>query len=186
MMRVCCVVLLAALTAPFRSAAAEPGPFLEIFAGMGLSSSDWSGAPGGGTGVYARVEYLPWRDSWFTPKVYSGMLFTRPDGDCGLGVTPCDVSSRIGFLGGAARLMAPVPYFGPFVELGVGASVGQMATRSGPAADLRWSGVTYHVPWAVGVAFGSRHEYEVALQYLVHPDQHQTSGAVALGFGFQL
>jgi hypothetical protein len=184
-MRLSWMLLLGAMVAPVRGAAEESGRYLQVTAGFGLSFSNWSNAPGDGSGVYGRVDYLFWRDSWFMPKLYSGLLFTRPDGGCGPEITPCDVSSRIVFAGGAARLMAPIPYFGPFVEAGLGVSAGQMTTQSGPE-NLRWSGVTFHVPYALGVAFGQRHQYELALQYMVHPLQHQTSGAMGVGFGFPL
>jgi len=183
--RACCALILATAALYSRSARAEGGTFLEVTGGIGLSSPDTM-IPGGGQGVYARADLLPWRDSWFTPKAYSGFLITVPSGDCGVGVSPCDVSAQILFLGGAARLMLPIPYVGPFVEVGLGLSIGRMSTRSGADVNLQWSGVTYHVPFALGLAFGKQHEYELSFQYMDHPDQHQVTGGIAVGFGFQL
>jgi hypothetical protein len=179
-------VVAAVLTTFGAPALAEEGPFLGISAGVGLSTVNSSGVAGGGTGAYGRADYLFWRDSWFTPALYTGLLLTRSDRDCGAGVVPCDVSSQLLFAGGRVRFMAPIPYVGPFVELGIGASLGHISTQSGAAADVRWTGATYHIPWAVGVAFGERHEWEIAFEYMVHPEQNQTNGAVAVGFGFRL
>jgi hypothetical protein len=177
------VVLLSALAgAPAR---AQSGGLLAVSVGLGSSSTD-SSAPGSGSGGYAHVGWAPWRDRWFTPKPYAGGLLTRPSASCGAGVEPCDVSASLFFLGGAVRLMAPLPYLAPFVESGIGASLGSMRTRSGSAVDVRWSGLTYHVPVAVGLALGSQHEYELAVQYLLHPAQHQINGAFAVGFAFPL
>jgi hypothetical protein len=52
--------------------------------------------------------------------------------------------------------------------------------------DVTGSGVMYHLPFAVGLALGARHQYAIAFQYLFHPEQQQVNGAVALGFGFSL
>lgn len=186
MTRTCCALLVAVLAAAAPPALAEDGRFLQLDAGIGLSFEESAEVDGGGSGAYARADYLFSRDEWFTPKLYAGFLFTRPERDCGVGVAPCDVSAQIAFVGAAGRLMLPIPYFGPFVELGLGASVGQIATRIGTLVDVQWSGATYHVPWAVGVAFGSRRQYELAFQYMEHPEQRQTNGAVAVGFGFRI
>ena len=57
---------------------------------------------------------------------------------------------------------------------------------SGQDVDLTSSGVTYHVPASLGLAIGSRHEFEISFQYLFHPAQKQVSGAAALGLVLNL
>jgi hypothetical protein len=108
------------------------------------------------------------------------------DSDCPVGVTPCDVSGRIGFFGAKFRLMVPLPYIGPFMELGVGASVGRLTTRVGPTLDVSRRGLMYHVPWAIGLALGARYQFELSFQYLEHPEEKQTNGAFAFGVSFPL
>jgi len=42
------------------------------------------------------------------------------------------------------------------------------------------------VPVALGLALGGRHQFEVAFQYLFHPEQQQVCGAAALGVTLDL
>ena len=170
-------------------AAAEPVHALQVSAGLGLAAA----APqngvhenGTGSGGYASVEYVYQRVDWATPRLYTGLLLSTPQSDCGAGVSPCDVSANIFFLGGKLRLMAPIPYVGPFLEAGIGLSAGHISTRSGYAVDVTGSGIMYHVPFALGLALGPRHEYDIAFQYLFHPEQKQFCGAFALGVRFGL
>jgi hypothetical protein len=155
-------------------------------AGIGVSLPDDEDVDGTGTGGYGEVEYVYRRVAWLTPRAYTGVLITRPRSDCGAGVSPCDVSSGIFFIGGKLRLMAPIPYVGPFIESGIGLSAGRISTRSGQSVDRTSSGVMYHVPVGLGLAIGPHHEFEISLQYLFHPEQEQISGAVAAGFRFNL
>jgi hypothetical protein len=39
----------------------------------------------------------------------------------------------------------------------------------------------YHVPVALGLALGERHQFDVAFQYLLHPAQQEFCGAAAVG-----
>ncbi len=165
-------------------ALAEDGRFVGISAGLGLSAVDSSTMDGSGTGAYARADYLPARGTWFTPILYAGLLYTRPEHDCGANVAPCDVSSQLVFAGARFRMMAPIPYVGPFFELGLGGSVGRMTTEVGRTVGVSWSGGTYHVPAAVGVALGSRHQLEIAFAYMFHPLQRQVNGGATVGFVF--
>jgi len=168
-----------------RAAAASDQAF-GLAAGLGLASPSGSDVKGSGSGGYAEVEYIYRPNDWFTPRAYTGVLLSSPKSDCGIGVSPCDVSANIFFLGGKVRLMAPIPYIGPFIEVGVGASAGRISTRSGQAVDAAGSGIMYHVPLALGLAMGEQHRYELSFQYLYHPEQKHVCGAVAVGVGFDL
>lgn len=145
----------------------------------GLADSDADGMGG-----FGEVEYVYHPIEWATPRAYAGVLLTGSNSDCQL--TPCDVSARIGFLGVKGRLLAPIPYVAPFIELGVGASLGSMSTRAGGIVDIERSGVMYHVPVTLGLAIGEHRDFELSFQYLFHPEQRQFGGAVAIGFGFPI
>lgn len=162
---------------------------IEIAVGWGISSAlgrDSAGRDleGSGSGGYGQGEYVYRRVPWATPRAYAGLLMTFPEGDCGPDVAPCDVSAKIGFLGVKVRLMAPIPYFGPFIELGIGGTVGSLTTRVGGTVNVSHAGVTYHVPVTLGIAFGRRHQYTFALHFLAHPEQEQAGGGFAVGIGF--
>lgn len=180
------ILLVGTLSVWASPAVANPQPpLIQVSAGLGLALAD-NPYDAGGSGFYAAGEYVLRPTIWFTPRAYVGLLLVSPDADCPVGVSPCEVSSRIGFLGSKVRLMAPIPYIGPFVELGLGASLGRITTRVGSTLDASRRGVTYHIPWAVGIALGRHYQFELSFQYLEHPEEKQTSGAAALGISFPL
>lgn len=80
----------------------------------------------------------------------------------------------------------PIPWVAPFLELGLGGSLGTFSTQDGQAVAETAKGLTYHVPVGLGLALGRRREFELAFQYLFHDAQKQFSGAVALGIQFPL
>lgn len=142
---------------------------------------------GQGAGGWVEAEYAYQSISWLTPRAYAGALLTRRQPtSCGAGVEPCEVTARIAFAGGKVRLLAPFPWAAPFVESGLGASVGRFRTRSGAAADRSHGGLAYHVPLGLGLLLGRQCGLELCLQYLYHPRQWVTGGALALGLGFYL
>jgi hypothetical protein len=171
-----------------RTAAAEPTHQLHLLGGVGFSFVSIANEEinGSGSGVMAQAEYVYAKKVWVTPRAYSGLLFTTPDDDCDSGVTPCDVASKIWFLGGKVRLLAPIPYVAPFFELGVGASIGSLSTQVGDLVNVEHYGAAYHVPFALGIAFGEHRDFELSFHYLFHPQQYQFSGAIAFGVGFAL
>jgi len=157
---------------------------VEFVAGLGFSFSSDTSHNGSGDGGFAQAEYVFRPDSAVSPRLYAGALVTFPQRDsCG---TPsmCDVESQIGFAGAKVRLMAPIPWVGPYLEIGFGASVGRFRTLDGPTIDESASGVVLHIPWALGLAFGRHHEYDIAFSYLYHWEPKQTGAAFAFGFGF--
>lgn len=159
--------------------------------GLGYAFPEESGGKtatdGYGQGVYADFEYVVWPASWFSPRAYSGLVVAPAKaGSCGAGVAPCDVSSAYAFAGAKARLLPPIPWVAPFLEAGLGISLGRFSTQSGQIVGRVTKGVAYHVPFAIGLAMGRQRGFELGLQYLFHPEQKQFSGAWALGVQVEL
>ncbi len=152
----------------------------------GYATDLTGGAPASSEGFFAEGEYVWVLASWVSARAYAGVQWTSPDPDLCRDVQPCEVFSHIGYLGARLRLMAPIPYVGPFFELGLGGSLGNLTTRFGGIVDDRFYGVTYHVPWAVGLAFGEHHQYAVELSYLQHPAHDHIAGGVGLGLTIPL
>jgi hypothetical protein len=182
----CAMLIGASLVA--RTAAGEDAPQvaehrLELIGGIGVSLSTDSSRDGTGEGGYAEAEYVFRPNSVFTPRLYAGLLVTVPQHDSCHTATPCDVESQIGFAGAKLRVMAPIPWFGPYLELGLGLSAGNLRTLDGPI-DETSSGLVFHIPVAIGVALGQRNQYDIGFSYLIHPGPKQTDGAIAFGFGF--
>jgi hypothetical protein len=164
---------------------------LGVSGGLGFSfplddSIRGQNVEGSGNGGWLEAEYVYRATEWITPRAYSGLTITVPANDCGPMVSPCDVSARIFFVGAKVRLLIPIPYVAPFVESGIGASAGSMTTRSGSLVNVTSDGLMFHIPVGVGLAIGSKHQYEVSFQYLFHPKQRQFNGALALGLSFPL
>jgi len=161
--------------------------WIVVSAGYGLSiASDESDRTAGASGVYGEAEYIFVANTWISLRPYAGLLLTFPDrSSCANGVTPCDISAKIGFAGGKLRLTIPIPYVSPFAELGVGATVGSISSQDA-ARDETFAGVTYHIPYALGLSFGDKAKIDVALQFLSHPEQHEFAGALALSYGWRV
>jgi hypothetical protein len=164
---------------------ADMPKLLIVSVGLGESALDSRDSPTS-AGVYGGAEFVLVPSMWFSPRLYGGVLFTSTDAStC---PTPaCDVSAKIGFLGVKGRLTIPIPYVAPFFELGIGMSVGTLTTRVYDT-NVDFTGVTYHVPFAIGLSFGNKHDYvvDLAFSYLEHPAQSQLNGAIALSLAFGL
>jgi hypothetical protein len=165
----------------------EPEHLLEAVGGLGFTFShveEDGDKAAGATGVFLEAEHVFWPGRFFSPRFYGGALATFPDEDS-CGISPCDVQSKVALFGAKFRLMAPIPYVGPFIELGLGASLGHLRTLD-VGLDEETNGAALHIPWALGLAFGRHHSVSVAVSYLTHLSQHQTSGALAVGVGIPL
>jgi hypothetical protein len=162
---------------------------LHVLAGPGFSFSDeddTGSETAEGEGGFGQVEFVLNVTRWFSPRAYGGLHRTWPDRtSCGL-ESPCDVSTRVGFAGVKLHAMIPIPYVGPFLEIGLGGSVGTISTRIGTLYDRHNDGFMYHIPFALGLALGETHSLEVSFSFLFYPSYGQATGALAFGIGFPL
>lgn len=166
-----------------QAARAESPHVVNVMGGLGFVFAD-SGEQGFGSGYFAAAEYAYSRIEAITPRAYAGVLGASPDHDCDRGVAPCELAAHIFFFGGKLRLLAPLPYVAPFIEVGFGASAGTLHTRIGSAVDKTVTGITPHVPVAVGLGFGARHEWQVSFQYLLHGKADQVGAGFVLAYAF--
>ena len=185
----------AAGTAPDTETTAEPetadlaGGFARIPKLLVLSvgpvfafPEDTNQNDGQGLGIYAGFEFALLPSRWFSPRAYAGLLVASADeNSCNGAAVPCHVSAQIGVLGIKGRLTIPIPYVAPFIETGVGMSVGAMSTHT-VDIDKRLSGVAYNIPFSLGLSFGigQRRFMELAFAFLYHPDLSQIDGAFTL------
>ena len=140
-----------------------------------------------GSGGYVIANYAYALSAWFEPRAYAGMVLTYFDGLDGCeGYMPsCEVTAQIGIVGVKGRLIVPIPWVAPFVELGIGTSIGAMRTLT-PQHAIELVGITYHVPIGLGLALGPNHNTTVALNLLLHPIEHQWENLIGVGFAFAL
>jgi hypothetical protein len=173
------LAVVAGVAALAHPALAQPGlgkapQWLQVAGGLGGSFTLVDGANGTGSGGYVAVELLSPTYEWATGSLYSGVLLTRPEGDCGPGVFPCDLSAGIFFLGAKGRLVAPIPWVAPFFELGVGISIGRTTTLNGAVVEAEAKGFIPHWLWGLGLALGPHNEFSLSLQYLEHTRGQQS------------
>jgi hypothetical protein len=181
------LVLVLGLSA--RAAASEesdgPGHVLDLSGGVGFTFTTEADHKGQGTGGFFDAEYVFLPGSFFTPRLYAGSFMTFSNSrSCRTG--PCEVKSQIFFAGAKARVMIPIPYVAPFLELGVGFSLGYLVTVDEPDVDERTRGAALHIPVTVGLAVGARHQFDIELSYLFHPSQRQVEGGIGFGIGIPL
>lgn len=130
------IVALALLAAPKAAVAAEDSPALQLELGLGVDFIPSSDYPGSGDGGFGSVEYVAPGYSWLTPRAYAGLQITTPHSDS-CGATPCDVSSKVFFAGGKVRFTVPIPYVGPFFELGRAYPSAPSGRGAGPRSTTR-------------------------------------------------
>ena len=158
----------------------------DVSIGLGLSAPydqmDLLRSPG----FYAQGEYVLSPASWIDIRPYAGVILTKLNKD-----DPERVEARYRstanavLLGGKTRIIAPVPFVAPYLEIGIGASIGSFETFT-PYTSIDESGVFAHVPFSLGFELGSRHNADIKFTYYFHPGLGQFTGAAAVGFSFPL
>src|SRR5262245_34834938 len=105
--------------------------FLSIEAGYGMTLA-FKGSVPRGDGFYASVAYVLVPSAWVRGAAYAGtaLTFSGTSSGCREAGLECDVSTKIGFLGIKGRLTIPIPFVAPFLELGIGTSIGEIRTRT--------------------------------------------------------
>lgn len=166
-------------------AKAQPnkGEFIEVAIGLGFSYPD-ENANIYGSGFYAQAEYAFALTSWFGLRPYAGFITTSAYDNDNY-VSDYKATSKAFLLGGKARIAAPIPWVAPYIEVGVGASLGKFETYT-PYANLEKNGLLVHIPFTLGLALGPKNNVEVAFTYYFHPAVEQFSAAAAIGLSFPL
>ena len=161
--------------------------FIKASIGYGLSvplDDEYSDIMG--SGIYLQGEYEYQVSQWFSASTYAGFIFTSlGDGTTNSVFEDYTVSSDAFLIGGKGRLSVPIPWFAPYLELGLGASFGKFETKI-PDVIEEDSGLLVHIPYAIGVVLGPDHNVDVGFTYYVHPSVRQYSGALAIGCKFSI
>lgn len=159
------------------------GTFIGVSAGIGLvaptDETDISG-----DGFYAQGEYVLNLNNWFGVRPYAGIIIASGTSDKAE-MKEYNMKSNAFMLGTKVRVAAPIPYVAPFIELGLGLSAGSFETHT-PLTHIKKSGVLMHVPFAVGLAVGRKHNVDIKFTYYFHSSAEQFSGAFAGGIYFPI
>ncbi len=157
------------------------GDFVNFSAGLGLTTANESNYYGG-TGYYAQVEYVTCEKKWFGVRPYVGFVSTTGDDrDLKNRYTPYYAATSAVFFGGKVRVCAPIPYVAPFIECGLGFSIGNYQTYT-PNRNIKMNGIDTHIPFSIGLSFGRKTTTDVMFSYYFNQKSHQVAGGAAIGF----
>lgn len=163
----------------------KPAPRLigvELGVGMATTRADDRNAA---YGFMGEVQYIWAPTPWLKPRVYAGTIITGK-GSCS-GVEPCDVQNVLFYGGGLVHAMIPFPYFGPFLEVGLGLSGGAINTVVGEDNDdERHGGAFPHLKIGVGAAIGPNHGFELGVGYMQHFTTDSFAGGLLIGAAFPI
>ena len=137
-------------------------------------------------GFFAQGELVLKVASWFELRPYAGVILTKSNGkDLNDNPTFEKAVSRAFLLGGKARVRAPIPYVAPYLEIGIGTSIGKFETLT--AFDYYdKGGIIYHIPFSFGLELGKNNNVDLGLTYYFQPSVQQFVGAFAVGLTFPL
>ena len=163
----------------------QKGTFIDANIGLGITIPNEDVAVSA-NGFYAQVEYIWALKKWFSLRPYTGVITTSTDNDeLSENLKDAELETKAWLLGGKFRLRVPIPYVAPFLELGMGASIGSFITKT-PLINIDTSGVLLHIPITIGVGLGKNNKVNVAFAYYFTPKAEQVSGAAALGITIPL
>lgn len=165
----------------------KKGQFINANIGFGLTAPYYESEDDNmiGNGFYAQAEYVWSPRTWFGVRPYAGVIIASGESDKVMSEPPARIKSNAALLGAKVRIVAPIPYVAPFLESGIGLSVGSFETYT-EYTNLKKNGVLFHIPFSMGLALGREHNIEVKFTYYYHESAEQFSGAVALGLTFPL
>ena len=93
--------------------------------------------------------------------------------------------SKAFLLGGKARVRAPIPWVAPYVEIGIGTSIGKFETLTA-FDNIDKVGIIYHIPFAFGLELGKNNNVDLGFTYYFQPSVEQFVGAFSVGITFPL
>tara|TARA_B110000259_G_scaffold174709_1_gene209299 strand:+ start:16 stop:579 length:564 start_codon:yes stop_codon:yes gene_type:complete len=154
--------------------------------GYGLSAPNNSVGEIVDDGFFVQGELVLKVTSWFELRPYAGLILTNSNGK-DLNDNPTDekAESKAFLLGGKARVRAPIPWVAPYVEIGIGTSIGKFETFTA-FDNIDKSGIIYHIPFSLGLELGRNNNVDLGFTYFFQPSVEQYVGAFAVGITFPL
>ncbi|MHC0442082.1 hypothetical protein [Flavobacterium sp. 3-210] len=185
-------IILASLFSSY-SQAQTTGKFIKASIGYGSSASYYIEDYGSqdevdvmGGGLYLQGEYIIGLKSWFSIRPYAGAIFESVDKDQNVQNQPqYKVTTNAFLMGGKIRFCAPIPWVAPFIEGGIGTSIGKFETFT-PNVNFNKSTILMHVPFSVGLAIGRKNSLEIGISGYFHPAAKQSTGVFAVGYTFPI
>ena len=137
-------------------------------------------------GFFAQGELILKVASWFELRPYAGFILTNSNGkDLNDNPTNEKAETKAFLLGGKVRVRAPIPWVAPYVEIGIGTSIGKFETLTA-FDNIDKSGIIYHIPFSIGLELGKNNNVDLGFTYYFQPSVEQYVGAIAVGITFPL
>lgn len=171
-----------------QATAQTEGRFIKASIGFGSSTSDYKEENPeviDGFGFYIQGEYIIGLTRWFSVRPYAGAIFTSTDEDKIKNPQGYKVETNAFLLGTKVRLCAPIPWVAPFIETGIGASIGSFKTYTNYVNEKK-SGVVAHIPIGVGLALGPKNNIEIGVSFYSNLSIKQSFGGFTAGYSFPL
>lgn len=173
---------------PNQTKAQTEGKFIKASIGFATSSSNYEEENPeiiDGFGFYTQGEYVIGVTKWFSVRPYAGIIITSADEDPVKNPEGYKIETKAFILGGKVRFCAPIPWVAPFIEAGIGASIGSFETYT-QDVDIKKNGAQLHIPVSLGLAVGRKNNIEIAVSFYIHSSAEQSSGVMAAGFSFPI
>jgi len=156
---------------------------IDVSVGYGLSAP-YDDVDITGSGFYLQGEYVMTIAKWIDIRPYVGLILTK-DEDGKENIPGYKSTANAFLIGGKVRITAPIPWVAPYLESGIGASIGSFETLT-PFTDIVDSGLIFHIPVSIGLEIESKRNFDIAFTYYFHNSVEQFAGAVALGVSIPL
>ena len=180
------IILVFLLASHLLKAQSDRETFLNVQLGLGGTVPYYSVDEIVDNGFFMQGEYIVRVRSWIEVRPYLGLILTKSDGnDINGNPTTEKATSRAGLMGGKGRIRAPIPWVAPYIEAGLGASIGKFETFTA-FTDSQKRGPIYHIPISFGLELGRNHSVDLGVSYYLQPGVEQFVGALALGISFPL
>ncbi len=180
------IILIIALTSNFVEAQFIKEKSINAQVGLGLSAPYKSVDEVTDDGFFAQGELVLKVKSWIEFRPYAGFILTNSNGeDLNGNPTNEKAETRAFLLGGKVRVRAPVPWVAPYVEIGIGTSIGKFETFTA-FTNIDKSGIIYHIPLSFGLELGRNNNVDLGLAYYFQSSVEQFAGAFAVGITFPL
>lgn len=154
--------------------------------GYGLSAPSYSVDEIVDDGFFAQGELVLKAASWVEFRPYVGFILTNSNGnDLNDNPTNEKAESKAFLLGGKARVRAPIPWVAPYIEVGIGTSIGKFETFTA-FDNIDKSGIIYHIPLSFGLELGRNNNIDLGFAYYLQPSVEQYAGAFAIGITIPL
>ncbi|MCV9932656.1 hypothetical protein OIU80_10210 [Flavobacterium sp. LS1R47] len=164
------------------------GNFIKVSIGFGSSTSNYEEENPeiiDGTGFFTQGEYIIGVTKWFSVRPYAGVIFTSTSKDAIKNPQGYKVETNAFLLGTKVRLCAPIPWVAPFIETGIGASIGSFKTYTNYVNEKK-SGVIAHIPISIGLALGPKNNIEIGVTFYGNLSGEQAFGAFTAGYTFPI